>query len=279
VDLRVVGDLEAAHWDDALAGVDVVVHLAARVHQMNDGVSDPLAAFLRVNARATHALACAAERAGVRRLVFASSIKVNGEVTAPGLPFSESSEPMPIDPYGISKHEAERALREVERGGRLEVTVLRPVLMYGPGVKGNLQRLLVLIRRGVPLPFASIRNRRSLLAVDNFVDAICVAASEPSAAGRTFLVADGEDLSTPELVRRLASAAGLVPRLVPVPSGVLRVLGRVTGRQAEIERLTGSLQVDASALRDGLGWRPPVGVDEGLRRMVLPVGSMMDIPG
>jgi UDP-4-keto-D-QuiNAc 4-reductase len=265
----VVGDLAAdCRWDEALLGVDCVIHLAARVHVMNDAAADPLAAFRAANVEGTVRLAQAAARAGVRRLVFASSIKVNGESTLPGRPFGADSPPQPVDPYGISKLEAEQRLQRIAAATGLELVTLRPVLMYGPGVKGNLERLLRWVRRGVPLPFASVDNRRSLLSVDNFVDALQLAASHPRAAGGTFLVADGDDLSTPDLVRRMARAVGRRPRLVPVPPGLLQAAAAALGRGAEVSRLIGSLQVDASLLRDRLGWRPPVSVDEGLARMV-----------
>jgi len=265
----VVGDLAAdCRWDEALEGVDCVIHLAARVHVMNDAAADPLAAFRAANVEGTVRLAEAAARAGVRRIVFVSSIKVNGESTLPGHPFGAHSPPQPVDPYGISKLEAEQRLQRIAAVHGLEFVTLRPVLMYGPGVKGNLERLVRWVRRGVPLPFASVDNRRSLLSVDNFVDALQVAATHPLAAGGTFLVADGEDLSTPELVRRIARAVCRPPRLLPVPPGLLQAAASALGRGAEVSRLIGSLQVDASLLRDRLGWRPPVSVDEGLARMV-----------
>jgi nucleoside-diphosphate-sugar epimerase len=263
------GDLAAdAGWDEALDGVDAVIHLAARVHVMHDTATDPLAAFRAANVAGTARLAEAAARAGVRRLVFASSIKVNGESTQPGLPFDERSAPRPVDPYGVSKLEAEQRLQAISAGSSLEVCVLRPVLMYGPGVKGNLQRLVRWVRAGVPLPFGAIDNRRSLLGVENFADALIRAADHPAAAGRTYLVADGEDLSTPELVRRIARAVGRPARLLPVPASLLQGLAAVAGRRDEVARLVGWLQVDATRLRDELGWRPPVSLDEGLARMV-----------
>lgn len=263
------GDLAGdTRWDEALDGVDAVIHLAARVHVMHDTASDPLAAFRAANVEGTARLAESAARAGVRRLVFASSIKVNGEATRPGAPFDERSEPRPVDPYGVSKLEAEQRLQGIGAGSRLEVCVLRPVLMYGPGVKGNLERLVRWVRAGVPLPFGSIDNRRSLLGVENFCDALIRAADHPGAAGRTYLVADGDDLSTPELVRRIARAVGRPARLLPVPPALLRTLATVAGRRDEAARLLGSLQVDASRLRDELGWRAPVPLDVGLERMV-----------
>lgn len=268
VERHVVGDLAAdADWGGVLAGADGVIHLAARVHVMHDTAADPLAAFRAANVDGSERLARAAARAGVRRLVFASSIKVLGESTPRGRPFDEDAPPRPVDPYGVSKLEAELRLRAVAGTTALEVAILRPVLMYGPGVKGNLQRLAGWIRRGVPLPFASVDNRRSLLGVENFADALIRALSHPAAAGATFLVADGEDLSTPELVRRLAHAIGRPARLVPVPPAVLRALGAALGRRDEVARLLGSLQVDASRLRRELGWRPPVPLDAGLARM------------
>jgi nucleoside-diphosphate-sugar epimerase len=259
----VVGDLASADLSAALQGVDTVVHLAARVHVMKDGSADPLADFRRVNVDATVRLARAAIRAGVRRFVFASSVKVLGDETPTGRAFDDSALPRPGDPYGRSKLEAELALAEVAAGGAIEVTVLRPVVMYGPGVKGNIARLLRWVEAGVPLPFGAIENRRSLLGVHNFADAVLAAASHPAAAGRTFVIADGEDLSTPELVRRIGRAIGVPARLVAVPVPVLRIAGGLLGPQWW-QRLGGSLQVDASGFRAALGWVPPLTVDAGL---------------
>ena len=262
-----VGDLAGAvDWGRALDGVDVVVHLAARVHVMRETAADALGAFRRVNVDATVALAEACARAGVRRLVYASSVKVLGESTPLGAPFDDASPPAPADPYGVSKLEAERALAGVSAAGGPEIAVLRPPLVHGPGAGGNLERLVRWVAAGVPLPIGSIDNRRSLVGVDNLADALLAAAGHPAAAGRTFLVADGEDLSTPELVRRIGRVIGREARIVPVPTPLLSAAMRVAGRES-LRRLLESLQVDARGLRDALGWRPPRTVDQGLARL------------
>lgn len=251
-----------ADWRPLLVGVDVVVHLAARVHVMN--AAGPAAAqqFSRTNVEGTRRLALQATDAGVRRFVFLSSVKVNGEQGR----FNEESPAAPADPYAESKSEGERVLRELARRAPLEVVILRPPLVYGPGVKANFRSLLHAVRRGIPLPLGGIANSRSLVSVDNLVDLIVVCLDHPAAASETFLVSDGEDLSTPALVRRLAAAAGCRARLVPVPRWGLRLAGALSGQTPAIERLTGSLEVDISKARRVLGWQPPFSVDEGLRK-------------
>lgn len=264
VEVFTVGDCgpETA-WALALSGVDTVIHLAARVHLMADRATDPLAAFRLVNVAGTEQLAREAVKAGVRRLVFVSSIKVLGEESPTayqaGAPYN------PQDPYAVSKMEAELALRQVASETELEVVIVRPPLVYGPGVKANFLRLLQLVNGGVPLPLASIHNHRSLLSVDNLADALLCCATHPAAAGKTYLVSDGEDVSTPELIRRCAQALGVSARLVPCPVALLRLAGKLTGRYAAVERLSGSLVVDGSAIRQELGWVPPFPMEEGLR--------------
>jgi nucleoside-diphosphate-sugar epimerase len=265
-------------WTSALSGVDVVVHLAARVHVMRERSADPLSEFRRVNVEGTRALARQAAKAGCRRFIFLSSIKVNGEETAVGRPFTEADAPRPRDPYGISKLEAETALFEVGASTGMEIVVIRPPLIYGRGVKANFAALVRAISRGTPLPFGAItRNRRSLVAVENLVDLIRVCLTHPHARGETFLVADGEDLSTAELVRRIAAALGVPSRLLPIPVTALRWAAAAVGKEAAVRRLVGSLQVDASKARSRLQWTPPLSVDEGLRRAVAnqrsPLGS------
>ncbi len=254
---------QAVDWPAALDGVEAVVHLAARVHVMHESHGDPLGEFRRVNVDATAALAEAAARAGVRRLVFASSVKVLGEATAPGRPFDDRSPPHPLDPYGRSKLEAEEMLLGFAAAGRLEVTVLRPPLVYGPGVKGNFGRLLRWVEAGVPLPLGAVDNRRSLVGLDNLVDALLAVTAHPGARNRRFLVSDGEDLSTPELVRRMGRALGRPARLLRVPPGLLEAASRIGGAES-VRRLLESLQVDSGGLREAVGWRPPRSVDEGL---------------
>ncbi|MBA2880020.1 nucleoside-diphosphate-sugar epimerase [Desulfosalsimonas propionicica] len=265
----VVGDLgPATDWSAGLNGVDAVVHLAARVHVMVDKAGDPLAEFRRVNVAGTLNLARQAAGAGVKRLVFLSSVKVNGEATEFGRPFTVQDAPAPQDPYAISKFEAEQGLRQVEKETGLEVVIIRPPLVYGPGVKANFLRLMQAVQKGLPLPLGLVRNRRSMVALDNLVDLIGVCLEHPAAGGQTFLVSDGEDLSTPELIRRLAQAMGKKARLLPVPPALLRLGGSVIGKRAEVERLIGSLQVDIGHTCEKLGWRPVISVDEAIRRCV-----------
>ncbi|MDH4236358.1 MAG: SDR family oxidoreductase [Nitrospira sp.] len=245
-----------------LKGVQVVVHLAARVHVMGDHAVDLLHEFRRVNRDWTERLARAAALQGVRRFVYLSSIKVNGERSA--RPFTEQDLPNPQDPYGISKWEAEQALARVSSQTGLEIVVIRSPLVYGAGVGGNVLQLLNIIRRGIPLPLASAQNRRSVIYRGNLIDALVRCAKDVRAAGQSYLVSDGEDLSTPELIRRLAKALGMPPRLWPVPLSVLRWSGRLAGKGPMIDRLLGSLQIDSSKIRQELDWRPPYTVDQGL---------------
>ena len=262
-----VGSLgEPFDWGPALRGVDCVVHLAARVHVMQDTSADPLAEFRRANVAGTLALASAAAGAGVRRFVFVSSIKVNGECTREGAPFAADDPPAPVDPYGVSKREAEDGLFDIGRSTGMEVVVVRPPLVYGPGVKANFQSMMRWLSRGVPLPLGAIRNRRSLVGLDNLVDLIATCLEHPAAAGEIFLAGDGEDLSTTELLRRLGSALGVRARLLPVPAALLQSAAAVLGRRSVALRLCGNLQVDIGKARRLLGWTPPVTVDEGLRR-------------
>jgi len=262
-----VGDLAAStDWGTALRGVDAVVHAAARVHVMHDVAADPLAEFRRVNVAGTVRLAREAARAGVKRFVFVSSIKVSGEGTRPGRPFRADDEPDPVDPYGVSKREAEDELRLVARETGLEVAIVRPVLVYGPGVKGNFHSMMRWLHRGVPLPLGAVHNRRSLVALDNLVDLLVTTLVHPAAANRTFLVSDGEDLSTTELLRRTATALGTRARLLPVPAPLLQGAARVAGRRAVADRLCGNLQVDITPTRELLGWTPSVAIDTALER-------------
>lgn len=256
---------EASQWGEALRGCDTVVHCAARVHVMNDTEADPLAAFRRVNVHGTLNLARQAVAAGVRRFIFVSSIKVNGEGTAAGQPYTADDRPQPQDPYGISKMEAEAELQALAKESGLEVVIIRPVLVYGPGVKANFEAMMRWLNKGVPLPFGAIDNRRSLVALDNLVDLIVTCVDHPAAANQVFLVSDGEDLSTTALLRRMGQALGVPPRLLPIPAWVLSGGASLLGRTALSKRLCGSLQVDIEKTRRVLSWQPPVSVDAALR--------------
>jgi nucleoside-diphosphate-sugar epimerase len=262
-----VGDLdEAADWTQALAGSNMVVHLAARVHVMNDTEADPLTAFRAVNVEGTLNLARQAAASGVKRFVFVSSVKVNGESTTLGRAFTEADFPNPQDAYGQSKHEAERGLRQLSADSGLEVVIIRPPLVYGPGVKANFAALMRAVQRGWPLPLGAVHNQRSLVALSNLVDFIITCITHPQAANQTFLVSDGQDLSTAELVRGMSQATGVPARLLPVPVWALQAGATLLGKGYAVQRLCGNLQVDISKARSVLGWVPPVSVEEGLRR-------------
>jgi len=254
-------------WTAALKNVEHVVHLAARAHVMSDRSPDPLAEFRRVNVEGTEALARQAAAAGVKRFVFLSSIKVNGEFTERGQPFTADDVPAPEDPYGVSKYEAEQLLQQMAAETGMEVVIIRPPLVYGPGVKGNFRSMMRWLARGVPLPLAAVtQNRRSLVALDNLVDLIVTCLNHPAAANQTFLVSDGEDLSTAELLKRMGAAMGHPARLFYLPPALLKLGATVLNKPAIYQRLCGSLQLDIAKTRQLLGWTPPVSVDEGLRR-------------
>ena len=264
----VVGDLtDAPDLREALAGVDAVIHLAGRAHVMRETAADVEGAFRRANVEATRHLAERAAAAGVRRFVFLSSVKVNGERTG-DRPFTEADAPAPEDAYGRSKWRAEQALHAIAAATGLEVAVIRPPLVYGPGVRANFLRLLRLVERGVPLPLGSVCNRRSLVGVWNLCDLIVACAALPAAAGETFLVSDQQDLSTPALIRAIATAMGRPARLVPFPVAALRLAARLAGQGDAVERLVGSLLVDATRATRVLVWKPATTVEEGLRQTV-----------
>lgn len=258
----VIDDIAAYKWDAALNNIDVVVHAAARVHIMRDIAADPMAAFRAVNVAGTQRLAEAARDAGVRRFVLVSSAKVHGEQTSTH-PFTEEDPLKPSGPYAVSKWEAEQVLAAVA-AKRMETVVLRPPLVYGPRVAGNFLSLLKAVARGSPLPLGAITNRRSMIYVENLTHAIARSVSDPHAAARVFLVSDGEDLSTSQLVTMLAAGLGVAPRLIPIPSSVLLFAGTLTGRRTQVERLTGSLQIDSTRIRQELGWLPPFSAAQGL---------------
>jgi nucleoside-diphosphate-sugar epimerase len=262
-----VGDIGPdTHWAPALEGCDRVVHLAARVHVMNDKAIDQLTEFRRINVDGTLNLALQAAAAGVRRFVYLSSVKVNGESTSPGRAFTEADAPNPQDAYGQSKHEAEQGLRQLSADTGMEVVIIRPPLVYGPGVKANFASLMRAVQRGWPLPLGAVHNQRSLVALSNLVDFIITCITRPQAANQTFLVSDGQDLSTTELVRGMAQAAGVPARLLPMPVWALQAGASLLGKGDAVQRLCGNLQVDMSKARSLLGWVPPVSVEEGLRR-------------
>lgn len=263
--------LHVKRYEDAvglLAGQRCVVHLAARVHVMQDLVADPLGEFRKANVDTTLNLARLAAQAGVRRFVFISSVKVNGEETVANHPFLADDAPSPLDPYGISKMEAEQALRSLALQTGMQVVIIRPPLVYGPGVRANFEALTRVVARGVPLPLGAIQNQRSLVALDNLVDLIALCISHPSAANQTFMVSDGEDLSIPELIRRMSNAMGKQARMFSMPVWLLLLGARLVGKAGAVQRLCGNLQVDISKTQELLDWTPPISVDEGLQRAV-----------
>jgi len=265
-------------WSNVLQDIDAVIHLAARVHKINDDAVNPLVAFREVNTTGTEHLARESAKIGVRRFVYLSTVKVNGEETGLGIEksgmrekkrqesFSESDIPNPQDPYAVSKWEAEQVLHKISKETGMEVVIIRPPLVYGPGVKANFLTMMRWLHRGVPLPLGSINNKRSLVSLGNLVDLITTCIDHPAAANQTFLAGDGEDLSTTELLRRLGKALGKPARLLPVPEWLLKIGLNAVGKGDIAQRLCGSLQVDISKARNVLGWEPPVSVDEGLKR-------------
>jgi len=263
-----VGDLNAeTNWTEALVGINVVIHTAARVHEMRDRVAEPLLEFRRVNVEGSLQLARQAVEAGVSRFIYISSIKVNGEETFPGTPFKASDKPNPTDPYAISKFEAEEGLKKITKESGMEVVIIRPPLVYGPGVKANFQNMMRWIDRGTPLPLGAIHNKRSFVALDNLVDLIVTCIEHLGAANQTFLAGDGEDLSTTELLQRVAGALGKSARLIPISASMLVFVASLLGKKDLAQRLCGSLQVDISRTRALLGWEPPVSLDECLRQV------------
>lgn len=263
--VRISGIDSGTDWTDALHGITTVIHLAARVHVMKDVAIDPLEEFRRVNVAGTEHLARSAAASGVKRLVYVSSIGVNGLQTARDQSYSETDKPNPHNAYAISKWEAEQNLSRVSEETGLEVVILRPPLVYGVGAPGNFAQMLKVLAKGIPLPLASAHNLRSLVYVGNLVDALIVCATHPAAAGQIYLVSDGEDVSTPDLLRQLGAAMGHPARLFPCPPALLKLAGRLTGKAEQVERLLGSLRVDSGKIRRELGWRPPYTLWEGLQ--------------
>ena len=254
-------------YSDALNNIDVVVHCAARVHVMNDSSDSPLEKFREVNAYGTINLAQQAAKAGVKRFVFISSIKVNGESTGVSCPFTPDSDFIPSDPYGLSKFEAEVGLRKIAKVTEMEVVIIRPPLVYGPGVKANFSSMMSWINKGIPLPLGGIKNnRRSLVAIDNLVDLIITCINHPKAANQTFLVSDDDDVSTTDLLKNIASAFSIKDRLIPIPSSWFIFAAKLIAKPAISERLCGSLQVDISKTKEMLDWKPPYSSAECMKK-------------
>ena len=266
IEKAVVGSIDGqTDWVDAVAETEVVIHLAARVHVMKDSAADPLGEFRKVNLHGTENLARQAVRAGVKRFVYVSSIKVNGEQTTGEQFFAESDQAAPQDPYGVSKWQAEQALHRISLETGLEVVIVRPPLVYGPGVKGNFIALMNAIDKGIPLPLAGALNARSLVYVGNLVEALIACVTNPAAAGQTYLVSDGEEVSTAMLVERIAKALGRGSRSFYFPPGLLRAAAGLLGRAEQIDRLFGSLRISDQKIRRELNWMPPYSMEQGLR--------------
>lgn len=261
-----VGDINATNdWSAAFQDRQVVIHAAARAHVMKDEESDPLSVYREVNTAGTLNLARQAAKAGVKRFIFISSIKVNGETTTSLPAFTESDVPAPQDPYGVSKREAEDCLRKIAHSTGMEVVIIRPPLVYGPGVKANFRNLMKLANTRVPLPFGAIHNLRSMVYVGNLVDFIVKCIDHPAAKNQTFLLSDGKDLSLTGLLCLLRSSMAKPSRLIPVPASLFRLAGSITGKRAVVDRLVGSLQVDASKACELLHWQPPYTVEQGIK--------------
>jgi UDP-glucose 4-epimerase len=254
-------------FGDAFDGVTSVIHLAGMVHVMRSDTANLKGEFHRINVDGTVNVATAAAKQGVRRFVFVSSIKVNGESTM-GKPFTEGDVPVPQDPYAVSKWEAEEELRRISVETGLDVTIIRPPLVYGPGVRANFLRLLGLVRSGIPLPLPDNKNRRSLIGVENIADCLARCVMHPGAANQTFVISDGEDVSTRELVSRLGLLLGRPVRFLPVSERILRLAAGLVGKRSAVDRLLGSLEIDSSMVRQKLEWEPPVKLDLGLEATV-----------
>lgn len=256
-------------WQNHLEGCDAVVHTAARVHQVQETSADPLQDYRRVNVDYTVALAQAAARSGVKRFVFLSSIKVNGNYTLTNKPYTADDAPGADDPYGISKQEAEQALMQLANQTGMQVTIIRPPLIYGPGVKANFLSMMTWLQRGIPLPLGAIHNQRSLLGLGNLLDLINICLTHPNAVNQTFLASDGHDVSTTQLLRLMGEALGKPARLVKIPQSWLENAAKLLGKPGVAQRLCGNLAVDISKTRNLLGWQPPVSLEAGLREVAV----------
>lgn len=266
-DVVAVGDMNGeADWSVALRDVDIVIHLAARVHVMSESSANPLAEFRKVNVEGSRHLAESAVKAGVKRLVYVSSIGVNGSQSV--LPFTELDSPDPHNAYAQSKWEAEQALHKISAETGMEIAIVRPPLVYGFGAPGNFAQMIKVLAKGIPLPLASVKNLRSFIYVENLVDALVLCAAHSNAAGQTYLVSDGQDISTPDLLRKLSNTMGKSAKLLPCSPVFMRLAGRLFGRFEQVNKLIGSLQVDSSKIRRELGWTPPFTLDEGLKLTV-----------
>ena len=266
-----IGSIDSkTQWMRVLKDQNIVIHTLGLSYVTNDNVINSLAEFRRVNVDGTTNLARQAAAAGVKRFIFISSIKVNGEQTQSAKPFTADDVPAPEDDYGLSKVEAEVALLQVSDETGMEVVIIRPPLVYGPGVKGNFANMIKVVQKGIPLPLGAVNNQRSLVAIDNLVDFIITCIYHPSAANEVFLVGDGHDLTTTELLQGIAAAMGKPSRLISVPKSVLMFCAVLLGKRAVAQRLLGSLQVDITKARNLLGWEPPISVQEGLRRCFEP---------
>jgi UDP-glucose 4-epimerase len=266
-EVKTINALDAEQdWQELLKGQDLVIHCAARVHVMQDHATDPLTEFRKVNVEGTLNLARQAVDAGVRRFIFLSSIKVNGEETSPLSPFKPEDIPSPQDAYGISKMEAEKGLWEITSGTGMDLVVIRPVLVYGPGAKGNFRKMELWLEKGLPLPLGAVNNLRSMVSLENLIDFVLLCVEHPAAANEVFLISDGTDLSTTELLYAVARAMGRPARLFPVPERWLYWGAALLGKKAMARRLLGSLRVDITKNNELLGWKPPLSVEEGLRR-------------
>lgn len=267
IDMRVIESIgPETDWANTLDGINTVIHLAARVHLIKDTAVDPLASFRQVNVAGTERLARTAAAFGVKRIIYVSSVKVNGPVSE--LPYTELDEPAPQKPYDVSKWEAEQNLERISIETGIEVVVIRSPLVFGPRVKANFLRLMKLVDKNIPLPLGSIKNKRSLIYIGNLVDAIITCVNHPEAAGETFLVSDGREISTPDLIDIIAAEMGNKPFIFSCPSGLIKNLGRLIGRGEDISRLTDSLMVDSSKIRKVVGWTPPYTIEEGIRETV-----------
>ena len=247
--------------------IDTIIHTAARVHVMQETTPDPIASFRQMNTACTLNLAKQAAQSGVKRFIYMSSIKVNGEETTKNAPYQATDTPHPTDPYAISKYEAEEGLKKLSQETGLEIVIIRPPLIYGPCVKANFLAMLRAIQKGIPLPLGAIHNKRSLVALDNLIDLIVTCIDHPNAANQTFLVSDDADVSTTELLQKMAEAMSKKAWLLPIPESWLRVCAKIVGKEDIISRLCGSLQVDIQHTKETLGWKPPVTMAEQLAKI------------